>query len=96
MNTILGLVLGFLAGSGIGYLLIKQFKAREVQSKIDEANKTADLTIQEVKITAKRIASEAESKAENLVQKAELKNEQIKNQKIQEAREKFNQFKTEF
>jgi ribonucrease Y len=30
------------------------------------------------------------------VQKAELKNEQIKNQKIQEAREKFNQFKSEF
>lgn len=96
MNTILGLVLGFLAGGGIGYFLIKQFKAREVQSKIDEANKTADLTIQEAKITAKRISSEAENKAENLVQKAELKNEQIKNQKIQEAREKFNQFKIEF
>ena len=96
MNTILGLVLGFLAGGGIGYFLIKQLKAREVQSKIDEANKTADLTIQEAKITAKRISSEAENKAENLVQKAELKNEQIKNQKIQEAREKFNQFKIEF
>ncbi len=96
MNTILGLVLGFLAGGGIGYFLIKLLKAKEVQSKIDEANKTADLTIQEAKITAKRVTSEAESKAENLVQKAELKNEQIKNQKIQEAREKFNQFKIEF
>lgn len=96
MNTILGLVLGFFAGGGIGYFLIRQLKAKEVQAKIDEANKTADLTVQEAKLTAKRITVEAESKAENLVQKAELKNEQIKNQKIQEAREKFNQFKTEF
>ena len=96
MNTILGLVLGFLAGGGIGYFLIKQFTAKDAQSKIDEANKTADLTLQEAKLTVKRLTGEAESKAENLVSKAELKNEQIKNQKIQEAREKFNQFKSEF
>ena len=96
MNTILGLVLGFLAGGGIGYFLIKQFTAKDAQSKIDEANKTADLTLQEAKLTVKRLTGEAESKAENLVSKAELKNEQIKNQKIQEAREKFNQFKAEF
>ena len=96
MNTILGLVLGFLAGGGIGYFLIKQFTAKDAQSKIDEANRTADLTLQEAKLTVKRLTGEAESKAENLVSKAELKNEQIKNQKIQEAREKFNQFKAEF
>ena len=96
MNTILGLVLGFFAGGGIGYFLIKQFTAKDAQSKIDEANKTADLTLQEAKLTVKRLTGEAENKAENLVSKAELKNEQIKNQKIQEAREKFNQFKAEF
>ena len=96
MNTILGLVLGFFAGGGIGYFLIKQFTAKDAQSKIDEANRTADLTLQEAKLTVKRLTGEAESKAENLVSKAELKNEQIKNQKIQEAREKFNQFKAEF
>ena len=96
MNTILGLVLGFLGGGGIGYFLIKQFTAKDAQSKIDEANRTADLTLQEAKLTVKRLTGEAESKAENLVSKAELKNEQIKNQKIQEAREKFNQFKAEF
>ena len=96
MNTIVGLILGLLGGSGIGYFLIKQFTARTSQSKIDDANKTADLTVQEAKITAKRALSEAESKAENLLEKAEMKNEQIKNQKIQEAREKFNNLKSDF
>lgn len=96
MNTIIGLVIGLVSGGGIGYFLIRQLTAKDAQAKIDEANKTADLTLQEAKLAAKRISGEAESKAENLVQKAELKNEQIKNQKIQEAREKFNQLKSEF
>ncbi len=96
MNTIVGLILGLLGGGVIGYFLIKQFTAKSAQSKIDDANKTADLTVQEAKITAKRTVSEAENKAENLIDKAELKNEQIKNQKIQEAREKFNNLKSDF
>jgi ribonucrease Y len=96
MNTIVGLILGLLGGGGLGWFLIKQFTAKANQAKIDEANKTADLTLQEAKITAKRAISEAESKAENLLDKAELKNEQIKNQKIQEAREKFNNLKNDF
>ena len=83
MNTVVGLIMGLLGGGGIGYFLIKQFTARTTQSKIDEANKSADLTVQEAKITAKRSVSEAESKAENMIEKAEFKNEQIKNQKIQ-------------
>ena len=96
MNTVVGLIMGLLGGGGVGYFLIKQFTARTTQSKIDEANKSADLTVQEAKITAKRTVSEAESKAENMIEKAEFKNEQIKNQKIQDAREKFNQLKSEF
>ena len=96
MNTIVGLILGLIGGGALGWLFIKQFTAKSTQSKIDDANKTADLTLQEAKITAKRTVSEAESRAENLIDKAELKNEQIKNQKIQEAREKFNNLKGDF
>jgi ribonucrease Y len=96
MNTAVGLILGLLGGGGLGWFLIKQLTAKANQTKIDEANKTADLTVQEAKITAKRAISEAESKAENLLDKAELKNEQIKNQKIQEARDKFNNLKSDF
>jgi ribonucrease Y len=96
MNSIVGLILGLLGGGGAGWFLIKQFTAKANQAKIDEANKTADLTLQEAKITAKRTLGEAESKAENLLEKAEMKNEQIKNQKIQEARDKFNNLKSDF
>jgi ribonucrease Y len=96
MNSIVGLILGLLGGGGAGWFLIKQFTAKANQAKIDEANKTADLTLQEAKITAKRTLGEAENKAENLLEKAEMKNEQIKNQKIQEARDKFNNLKSDF
>jgi Na+/glutamate symporter len=61
MNTILGLVLGLVGGGGIGFFLIKQFTAKNAQATIDEANKTADLTLQEAKLSAKRVTGEAES-----------------------------------
>jgi ribonucrease Y len=96
MNPIIAIILGLVGGGGAGFFLIKQFGSKGIQSKIDDANKAADMTLQEAKISAKRITSDAESKAETLIEKAELKNEQIKNQKIQEAREKFNQMKGEF
>jgi ribonucrease Y len=90
-------ILGGLAGGGlVGWLAVKNTLGKGAQTKIDEANKTADLTIQEAKLSAKRITDEAENKSQSLIDKAELKNEQIKQQKIQEAREKFNQLKGEF
>jgi ribonucrease Y len=90
-------ILGGLAGGGlIGWLAVKNTLGKGAQTKIDEANKTADLTIQEAKLSAKRVTDEAENKSQSLIDKAELKNEQIKQQKIQEAREKFNQLKGEF
>jgi ribonucrease Y len=95
-NAILGLPIGLGIGAVVGYFLVKMFLQKGTQGKIDEANKTADLTIQEAKLSAKRTISEAESKAENLFEKAELKNEQIKQQKIQEARERYNQMKADF
>jgi ribonucrease Y len=95
-NAILGLPIGLGIGAVVGYFLVKMFLQKGTQGKIDEANKTADLTIQEAKLSAKRTIGEAESKAENLFEKAELKNEQIKQQKIQEARERYNQMKADF
>ena len=68
MNTIVGAILGLLGGGGLGWFLIKQFTAKANQTKIDDANKTADLTVQEAKITAKRTIGEAENKAENLLE----------------------------
>jgi ribonucrease Y len=96
MDTIYGVIAGLLGGGSIGWLAVKNTLGKGAQTKIDEANKTADLTIQEAKLSAKRVMDEAENKSQSLVDKAELKNEQIKQQKIQEAREKFNQLKGEF
>jgi ribonucrease Y len=96
MDTIYGVIAGLLGGGSIGWLAVKNTLGKGAQTKIDEANKTADLTIQEAKLSAKRVTDEAENKSQSLVDKAELKNEQIKQQKIQEAREKFNQLKGEF
>ena len=99
METIVGAIVGLLVGGGIGYFLVKQLmgkNAQAAQSLIDEANKNADLSLKDAKLTAQRLVSEAESKSSNLIEKSEIKNEQIKNQKIQEARERFNQMKSDF
>jgi ribonuclease Y len=99
METIVGAIVGLVGGGGLGYFLVKQLgtkNAQAAQAVIEEANKNADLTLKEAKLTAQRVMGEAESKASNIIEKSEIKNEQIKNQKIQEAREKFNQMKSEF
>lgn len=96
METIIGAIVGMVAGGGIGYFFIKQATNKKFQLTIDEANNKADLTLQEANMTAKRLVDDAETKAEKILDKAERKNESIKQQKIQEAREKFAQLKNEF
>ncbi len=99
METIVGAIVGLVAGGGIGFFMVKQVMGKNTQaaqSLIDEANKNADLSLKDAKLTAQRLVSEAESKASNLIEKSEIKNEQVKNQKIQEARERFNQMKSDF
>lgn len=106
MMTIVEIIIALIAGVGIGYLLIQRMNGQQtqkVQATIDRANNTAEATLKEAKLTADRLLAEAQSKlndaqskAQNLIEKTEIKNEQIKNQKIQEARDKFNQMKSEF
>lgn len=92
MEIGIGIIIGLVVGAVIGFLGIKALYA----SKIKEANDKADLTIKEADITAKRIVSEAETKADNIVSKAKQTHEAVKQQKIQEAKEKFAQYKSEF
>ena len=110
MMSILGLVLGIIAGSAVGFFLIQKLNAQKAQELMNRANSLGDVTVKEAKSTAERLLSEAQTKmseanlklndanakVQNLIDKAEIKNEQIKNQKIQEAREKFNVMKSEF
>lgn len=92
MEIGIGIIIGLAVGAVVGFIGIKALYA----SKIKEANDKADLTIKEADITAKRIVSEAETKADNIVSKAKQTHEAIKQQKIQEAKEKFAQYKSEF
>ncbi len=87
---------GLLGGIIVGFLVANGFIKKSSAAKIEEANKKADLTLKEAEITAQRKLSEAESKADKLVGKAESKNEQIKQKKIQEAKDKYAKLKADY
>jgi ribonuclease Y len=79
--AIAGLVIGALIGFFIGQAAL----GKKRQSLIDEMNAKADEEIKKAQVTAKSI-----------IDKAEAKNENIKQRKIQEAKEKFNSLKVKF
>lgn len=89
-------VVGLLIGAAIGYVIVNAILKKAQHSRIEEANSKADLTIKEAELTAQRKIDEAENKAEKIVSKAEARNESIKQKKIQEAKEKFSKFKSDF
>lgn len=96
MSSIVVGVVGMLAGLAVGYVLAS-FLIRGGRKRIlEESNQKADLAIQEARLTAKRITDEAETKAEKIISQAEAKNEQIKNKKIQEAKDKYTSLKAQF
>src|SRR5688572_3733022 len=85
-------VLGLIIGYVIAVFVIKGGKKR----LLEESNRKADLAVQEARLNAKRMVDEAELKANNIIAQAEAKNENIKNKKIQEAKEKYAKFKSQF
>jgi ribonuclease Y len=90
--SIVGLALGALVGIVVSRLIV----GKKVSKNIQDMNAKADLQIKEARLTAKRIVDEAETKAEKIVTKAEANNERIKQNKIQEAKERFNKMRSEF
>jgi ribonuclease Y len=86
----IGLLIGILSGVVVGFVAGFYIYRTMIKSKIDEANKKADLTLSDAKLHAQRITDEAVFKIEAMEEKARVKNEQIKNQKIQEAKDKYN------
>ena len=85
-------VAGLLIGFVLATFLVRGGKKRI----LEESNQKADLAIQEARLTAKRITDEAEMKAEKTLAQAEAKHENIKNRKIQEAKEKYGKLKDQF
>jgi len=96
MELITGLIGGLIAGGAAGFFLIKQVLNKSNQGKIEEMNKKADLVVEQARLTARRVQDEAKLKSDKLISKAETKNEQIKQRKIQEAKDRFSKLKNDF
>jgi ribonucrease Y len=103
MEPMMVTILGLLGGGAVGFFALRSLSAKGAQVVVDEANKTADLTVKEAKLTAQRVISDAESKSTSLVERAnaaveksKIDNERIKNEKIQQAQERFNRLRSEF
>ncbi|MCP3932512.1 MAG: ribonuclease Y [Bacteroidetes bacterium] len=96
MEIGIGLIAGLIIGAGIGFFIVQSIIKKAQQSRTDEMNAKADLVVKEARLTAKRSIDEAQIKAEKIVSQAERKNENIKQKKIQAAKDKFGRLKSEF
>jgi len=96
LNIGLWALIGLGAGSAIGAVFSRILIGKTAKKKIDDMNSKADIQIKEARLTAKRLVDEAEMKAEKIVSQAESTNERIKQNKIQEAKERFNKMRSEF
>jgi len=96
MDPFIGLILGLLGGSGVGFFIVRTIVAKSNQKKLEDINKSSDLELEKARITATRIVDDATNRAEKIISKAEAKNDAIKQQKILESRENFNKLKSEF
>ncbi len=88
------IVIGFI-GLVIGGVIAYFFASQNNKKSNEESNRQADLAVQEARLTAKRIEDEAAVKAQKIVGNAEAENERIKQQKIQEAKERYAQMRQE-
>jgi len=96
MDWIIALILGLVGGGGAGYVILNNVFKKSRQKQIENSNSKSDLILEQAKIAAKRISDEAEVNADKILSKAESRNEQIKQKKIQEAKDHFNSKRAEF
>ncbi len=96
MDIGIGIVIGVVVGTIIGYFLLKSLMKNQYNATLEDASKKADITLQESRLAATKTVEDAKLKAERMVSKAEGKNENIKQKKIQEAREKYSKLKSDY
>ncbi len=96
MELIAAIIGSLVAGLAAGFFLLKSLANKANQGKIEEMNQKADLIIKEARLTAQRAEDEAKFKSEKLISRAETKNENIKQKKIQEAKDRFAKLKNDF
>ncbi len=93
---VIGIVVGLVIGGIVAYLGVQAWLKNINKSKLEDATKQAELLLQSAKLDAKKLADEASIKASKLIDNAERKNDQIKQQKITEARDKYQKLRSEF
>ncbi|MFN7327164.1 MAG: ribonuclease Y [Chitinophagales bacterium] len=95
MEIIIGII-GLVTGGAVAYFFASRIAKANVDKSIEESNRKADLIIQEARLGAERLTNEAALKAEKIVSKAEAENERIKQQKIQEAKQRYSEMRSQF
>ncbi len=100
---IISIIIGLVIGGVVAYFIASQTLKKGNQQSIEESNRKADLAIQEARLNAKRLTDEAnveiekaKIKAREIASKAESENERIKQQKIQEAKDRYAQMRSQF
>ena len=96
MEIGVGLIGGLVAGAIIGYFLVNSILKKQSQSKIDAANAKADAIAKDAQLKAERLERDAKQKADKLLAKSERDNERKKQQKIQDAKDRFNKMRSDF
>ncbi len=85
MEIGIGLVIGLVVGAIVGYFIVSSALKSKNASLVEDAKAKAEQEIKKAQDTAKRIVEEAESK-----------NETIKQRKVQEAKDRFNDMRAQF
>ncbi|MBL7803065.1 MAG: ribonuclease Y [Saprospiraceae bacterium] len=93
---ILSIGIGLAIGAVVAYVIATLTVKKDNQKAVEESNRQADLMLQEARLSAKRLTDEAQIEAQKVVAKAESENERIKQQKIQEAKERYAQMRSQF
>ncbi|MEL6274410.1 MAG: ribonuclease Y [Bacteroidota bacterium] len=88
ISLIAGLVGGLLAGIGYHFTAKKKIVNQKLQVSTAEADK--------LKVEAEETLSDAKKQAKQFIKDAEIKQEEIRQQKIKENREKFARYREEF
>lgn len=99
---ITSIIIGLVVGGVVAYLIASLTAKKANNKAAEEGGRQADMIIQEARLSAKRLTDEAsvevekaKLKAQELVSKAEAENERVKQQKIQEAKDRYAQMKQE-
>ncbi|MFZ4635046.1 MAG: ribonuclease Y [Saprospiraceae bacterium] len=96
METAIMLIIGLAVGAVVAYFVASAGVKKAGTKSSEEFNIQADRILMEAREAAKRIESEAQERSEKLIAKAEGENERIKQQKIQEAKERYAQMRSQF